>query len=883
MKMMYPPLKFAVPTAILLMAVVAGVVAHRHYTAISLEEAVATLTSRASVVGNLIVSQLKGANLSPTNGNSRSIIDYAAEDADLLVAAVLDEQGKVFVSNSRELTGAAVERTPFSTYASWIRQARQEKKERLALDFPSQQVIGLFPLSYTLTNGQAMQSKSGVLGLIYDLAPTQTAVNATVSERTRTLAIILTLTAVVIWFFLKYSLLDRLNSLVGATRKIAEGRFSTPARLAGGDELGQMSQALDQMAAWLENSTAALRDSEKGYRELVETSNDLIWSLDAQGRWAFVNAQAAIRIYGYKPQEMLGRPFADFAFSDLDKKGAQSLKDINKDKQQFQFETMHRRKDGSSVLLSFNVIVVRDQQGKLRGTTGTATDITERRRAEEQIREQANLLNLAHDAIIALDLEDRVLFWNKGAESLYGWTRDELIGAKLPELLYKDATQVARSREAVLRDGEWMGELRQVGRGGSEIVVSSRWTLVRDDAGQPKSILTINTDITDKKNLEAQFFRAQRMEGIGTLASGIAHDLNNVLTPILLSLLMMRRAKSQEQILGLLNTLEISTQRGSDIVKQLLTFARGVKGEMILLQPAHVVKELVKIVRGTFPKSIQVQTYIPSNTWAVVGDATQLHQVLLNLCVNARDAMPEGGNLLILVENVNLDEHFVSMHPEAKTGPYVTVEVTDTGHGIPQTIIDKIFDPFFTTKEPGKGTGLGLSTALGIVKSHGGFLTLKSRADKGTTFKIFLPASPAAHARDGTFEAELPPPGNGQLVLIVDDEQSIREVTCKTLEMHGYRTLGAGDGQEALALYAQHENEIQVVVSDIMMPVMDGVKLIRALKRKKPQLPVIVSTGQSDNERLADLRGLGVTQQLDKPYTAEKLLVTLCKVLSGSS
>lgn len=880
--MLYPSLRFALPVALSLVAAIGLGVAFQQLSSGAREEAVATVEGQATAVGNLIASQLKDSY--PTNDAARihSVLEHATEDP-LLLVSVFDAQQRVILSNFKDLEASLITATPFARYVARASEAYQSTSNLWVADLKTNQVIAFMPLTLLDTNASTKRPLQAVLGLICDLGPALDAANSRAYRQMAVLSITLILALALVWVFLKNSMLDRLNALIGATRKIAEGRFSTSARLAGQDELGQMSLALDQMAAWLENSTAALRDSEKGYRELVETSNDLIWSLDAQGRWTFINAQAAIRIYGYKPQEMLGRPFADFAFSEEDKKDARFFETSGRDRQQFQFETVHRRKDGRSVMLNFNVIVIRDEHGGVRGVTGTATDITERRRAEEQIREQANLLNLAHDAIVALDLNERVLFWNTGAELLYGWTQEELIGSRLPELIYKDGAQAARAREAVLREGEWSGELRQVERGGSEIVVDSRWTLVRDKAGEPKSILSINTDITEKKNLEAQFFRAQRMEGIGTLASGIAHDLNNVLTPIVLSLLMMRRAKSPEQLLNLVNTLEASAQRGADIVKQLLTFARGVKGEMILLQPAHLVKELVKIVRGTFPKSIQVQTYIPANTWAVVGDATQLHQVLLNLCVNARDAMVDGGNLLILVENVNLDENFVSMHPEAKVGPYVTIEVTDTGHGIPANIIDKIFDPFFTTKELGKGTGLGLSTAMGIVKSHGGFLTLKSRAAKGTTFKVFLPATPSAQARDATFESEPPPTGNGQLVLVVDDEQSIREVTCKTLEMSGYRTVSAGDGAEALKVFDQHEKDIQVVLSDIMMPVMDGVKLIRALNRRNPGLHIIVSTGLSENEKLADLRGLGVSVQLDKPYTAEKLLMTLWKALSGAS
>jgi nitrogen-specific signal transduction histidine kinase/ActR/RegA family two-component response regulator len=407
--------------------------------------------------------------------------------------------------------------------------------------------------------------------------------------------------------------------------------------------------------------------------------------------------------------------------------------------------------------------------------------------------------------------------------------------------------------------------------------------LVRDSEGKPESILTLNTDLTEKKKLEAHSLRTQRLEGIGTLASGVAHDLNNILAPILMAVPMLRWGLTPEEAEKMISTVEMSAQRGAELVKQLLTFGRGVEGKRVLIQAKHLVKDMVKIAQQTFPKAISVKSKVPADLWPILVDATQLHQVLLNLCVNARDAMPTGGTLLVHLENIRLDEQYVSMNPEAAPGPYVRLRVSDTGTGIPPEIIHKIFEPFFTTKELGKGTGLGLSTVLGIVKSHGGFLEVHSQGGRGTTFEVYLPATPEERIEADQPTVTLALDGHGECILVVDDEPMIREVTQKTLEKHGYRVLLAEDGVEALALYAQHRDEINAVMTDIAMPWLDGVAAIRGLKKMNPAVKVIASSGHGStrwrSEKMAQLNEMGVTAFLAKPFNANKLLVSLQEII----
>jgi len=617
----------------------------------------------------------------------------------------------------------------------------------------------------------------------------------------------------------------------------------------------------------------ARRTSEARYRTLFEYAPDGIAIANAEG--VYVDGNASIcRMLGYSRDELIGRSASDIVAKSEIPQIETALGEI-KAASDHHREWLFRRKDGS--VFGAEVIATQMPDGNI---LGMIRDITERKKAQKQIAEQAAFLDKAQDAILVRDLEGKILFWNKGAERMYGWTSQEVMGRNIGSLLYTDSKIFEKVHGLAISQGEWHGELQHLTKEKGEITIEARWTLIRDDAGQPKSILAINTDITEKKLIEAQFMRAQRMESIGTLAGGIAHDLNNILAPILMSIDILKLTASDPQAKSVLDTIEVSAKRGADIVRQVLSFARGLEGERVEVQPKHLLKDIESIIKDTFPKNILLRFAIPNDIWTILGDPTQVHQILLNLCVNARDAMPHGGNLTIEAENSVLDEHYAAMNIQAKAGRYVQITVSDSGTGIPPNILEKIFEPFFTTKGINKGTGLGLSTVMAIVKSHGGIINVYSEPNKGTTFKVYLPAMEmSSEARKTQLEQASLPRGNGETVLLVDDEASIITITTQTLQAFGYRVLTATDGAEAVASYAQHANEIAVVLTDMAMPIMDGAATIRALSKINPAIKIIAASGLHANSDATKASGAGIKHFLTKPYTAGTLLKTLRTIL----
>jgi PAS domain S-box-containing protein len=786
---------------------------------------------------------------------------------------------------------------------------------------------------------------------------------------------------------------------------IITARYDTSGAL-----VGFLGMARDMTAQ--KKAEEASRASEERFRLIVESVKDYaLFMLDPGGHVVSWNAGAE-RIKGYTADEIVGRHFSCFYLPEaIERAHPDEVLRIAATEGRYLEEGWRLRKDGSRFLADVVISAIYANSGEVRGFAKVTRDVTEQRKAERKLAHQALMLDLANDTIFIRDEQDRITYWNQGAQRLYGWSRQEAQGQVSHNLFHTQFPQPVEEINARLRaEGHWEGELVHTCRDGSQVTVSSSWTLraddgnrtssvietshditarkraedelkssvlrlslatdaieagiweldvranvmswdermcdiyglpknlpvdyqtwantvapedlpateatlqgliasksqdsaefrikhsdgsqryihaaagvLLDDAGEVARVIGLNIDVTERKTLELRFLRSQRLESIGTLAGGIAHDLNNILAPIVMSIDLLKSTSENPETNSILETIEISAKRGAEIVGQVLSFVRGLEGGRIEVQLLPLLRELEKIIKNTFPKDVRLRSATPGETWAILGDPTQVRQMLLNLCVNARDAMPKGGLLTVRGENCVIDEYYAAMNPQARAGRYVRIDVTDTGTGIPPSILGKIFEPFFTTKELGQGTGLGLSTVMAIVKSHDGFINVYSEPGKGTTFKVYLPAmETASEARIRASGKVSVPRGNGETVLVVDDEASIRGITSRTLEAFGCRVLTATDGADAVAVYLEHKDKIDVVLTDMAMPVMDGSALIHALIRINPAVKIIAASGLDTNGTVTESTRGGIKRFLAKPYTAETLLQAVGALLEKS-
>ncbi len=500
------------------------------------------------------------------------------------------------------------------------------------------------------------------------------------------------------------------------------------------------------------------------------------------------------------------------------------------------------------------------------------------RETEEKNREQGELLDKARDGILVCDLKNRITFWNQGAERIYGWSKAEAIGRDTAGLLLRQETpQLTELRRGLTERGEWAGEMESVTKDGRTVVTQTRCTLILDDNGQPKSKLILNTDITERKQLEEQFLRAQRLESLGAMVSGIAHDLNNALAPIVIGVDLLRMQSHSENSQSVLDMIGSSAKRGSDMVKQMLTFARGGSSQKVSVDVHQLLHEIEKIITDTFPRTVHCRIETGSVVDSIIGVPTQLHQVLMNLCVNARDAMPDGGTITLSTKNVHVDADEAARHLEARAGNYLRISVADSGTGIPADKIENIFKPFFTTKEQGKGTGLGLSTSAAIIKNHGGFLAVKSEVGRGTVFRCYLPLANEAVIAHETAEAQPAlPAGHGETVLVVDDEAAVLAMIKTTLEHYGYKVLTAGDGSQAVAVLDERRNTVHLIISSTSMFLEDERPMIDVLHAIAPDSKIIAVSSLAPESIPATVQANVFIQ---KPFTPENLLTAVHQLL----
>jgi PAS domain S-box-containing protein len=623
----------------------------------------------------------------------------------------------------------------------------------------------------------------------------------------------------------------------------------------------------------------ARAQSEERLRLITNLVPQGIFAKDAAGRHIFANPAMA-ELTGFCIAEMLGKTDFDLVADKAQAEASQAddRAVIQSGRKMVTSEQPRTDFSGRTRLLQTIKIPFTLAETGERAVLGVCMDITERKRLDARFR---RLIDSNMQGVIFWDTSGNIIEANDAFLRIVGFTRQDLASGRLnwvaltpPELAKRDKLALKQIEERGVCEPYEKEYIRQ---DGSRVAVLIGSAISEDSLNEGVSFVL---DLTERKKLEQQFLRAQRMESVGTLAGGIAHDINNILTPILLSIGLLREKTDDPEALEILETVEVSASRGADIVRQVLSFARGMEGQRTEIQPPQLLQELEKIVKDTFPKNIRLRISVPEDISAFSADRTQMHQILLNLCLNARDAMPGGGSITIHAENCALEEHFDAIGIRARAGRYVRISVTDTGTGIPPNIIGKIFEPFFTTKELSKGTGLGLATVMAIVRSHEGIVNVYSEPGKGTTFRVYL------WVMENSFEPKPKPTqpatarrGNGELILLVDDEPHILRIARHNLEAFGYRTLTAQDGAEALAIYRQRGDEIAAVLTDTNMPIMDGDTLIRSLLRINPAIKIVKASGFSSHTSDDRSPDTGVIHFLAKPYTAATLVKAIAAAL----
>jgi PAS domain S-box-containing protein len=647
----------------------------------------------------------------------------------------------------------------------------------------------------------------------------------------------------------------------------------------------------------LHQSEAALQQSEQRLRAIFDGTFELIGLLNAEGVLLEINRTALLAV-GATANEVIGRafwttPWWTYSSTDLQVQIQQAIAQAATG-QLVRFETNPVLADGTHIWIDFSITPIFDPPGKVVMLIAEGHDINQQKQTENSLRESEaryrTLVATAPVGIFQTDVSGNCLFINQQCLELMGASHAEVLGHNWANSVHPDdRARVSTEWDRMVQTAPLEQGISQRGFGleyrlmtpqgqvnwvsGNAIAIASA---IDDQAGHITGYLGTVTNITEKKQLEQQFLRVQRLESLGTLASGIAHDLNNVLTPIVgaAELLPLTLPTLDDRSQKLLTMLVESSLRGSNLVKQILAFARGMDGQRIVLQVHHILAEIISVARQTFPKSIKIALDLPADDlWMVYVDATQIHQVLMNLFVNARDAMPNGGSITTTAKNLVLNDTDAKLPVDVRARSYVVITVADTGVGIDHETIDQIFDLFFTTKEI--GTGLGLSTVLSIIKAHDGFIDVDSEVGKGTCFKIYLPAVNNCEEQQPVEQPELFD-GNEQLILVVDDEFSIREIIKDSLETYNYRVMLASDGVEAIALYEREWDRIAVVLLDMMMPNLHTSHIIQALQQINPAVKIVTMSGTSANESIVEQYALRAF--LTKPFTTTEMLHTLANL-----
>jgi two-component system cell cycle sensor histidine kinase/response regulator CckA len=633
--------------------------------------------------------------------------------------------------------------------------------------------------------------------------------------------------------------------------------------------------------------------SEAKYRELVQNANSIILRLDTQGRITFLN-EFAQSFFGYTKDEILGQNIIGRIVPERETSGrdlTSMIEDIVRYPEQYiNNENENMRRNGERVWVAWTNKAILDGNGHVTEILCIGNDITERVQAQEALQEsEERLRNLVENMPIVcftFDQQGRILSWNRAAERVYGYTKDEAIGANSYDLIVTPMTKEATDRVIQkvfagkrVEGSEWQDRDKQ-GQIGWRI--GNTFPLLNAD-GSVDCGVNLNIDITERKRLEEQFRQAQKMEAVGLLAGGIAHDFNNLLTAINgFARLIQSRLAPDDPCYELTGKILGAGQRAADLVRQLLTFSRKQVIEPRVLDLNDAVVNMDKMLRRVIGEDIELETFPAPDLWPVKVDPTQIEQVIVNLAVNARDAMSYGGTLIIETANVTLDQDYAHQHAEATPGEHVLLAISDTGIGMSGEVQAHIFEPFFTTKEVGKGTGLGLATVYGVVKQSGGHIQVHSEEGDGTTFKIYLPRAEEVVAPLPQYDhqAGVVPRGT-ETVLLVEDAPAVRDMTARVLRQQGYTVLEAGNGEEALRQAQEHPGDIHLLLTDVVMPRISGKALADRMSTICPEAKVLFTSGYTGNVILHQGAPGPSTPFIQKPFSPEKLAHKVREVLDG--
>jgi len=655
------------------------------------------------------------------------------------------------------------------------------------------------------------------------------------------------------------------------------------------DSLGQPSRESGTIQDLTEQKALELarHETEERYRKMLALSPDALF-VNVDGIITFVNKAFCQMMGASEPAQLIGRSALEMSHPSYLETVVERRRMLADGQSMPPVEIKFTRLDGTTVDVEVTSVAFEFQGRK--EVQVIARDISVRLRAVTALRESEErfkfVARAVSDVVWDWNLAANTLWWNDGFLTTFGFGAADIkpsVESWTERIHPDDRGRVADSIELAVGSSaeSWDSEYRFKRKDGGYACVHNQAYILRDADAKAIRMVGGMRDLTEQKKMEAQFLRAQRMESIGTLAGGIAHDLNNVLAPIMMAIELLKQdANGDPRRSKILETIHVSCCRGADLVRQVISFARGDDQQRVAIRLERLIGDVRAVITQTFPRNIRISTNIADDLWPITGDPTQLHQVLLNLVVNARDSMPHGGTLALSASNFTVDAQFAATSQDAKAGSFLLLEVTDSGCGIPQEVRDRIFEPFFTTKEVGKGTGLGLSTVHTVVKKHGGFHTVESEMGRGSTFKIYLPADPAHRNPETERPLQIETPrGLNELVMVVDDEQSILDITQQTLETFGYRVVTASDGAAAVAIYAKLAQEVAVVITDMMMPIMDGAVTIHVLKGINPSVRIIAASGLELVENMAKATSAGVFDFLQKPFTAQALLQKVREVI----